>query len=212
MFIQPEQIRAARAMLDWSQQDLAEAAGVSKDTVKNYELSHNKPNTQTLERITDALDKMGIVFTPGGVQRRRNEVLTLKGREGFHRFYDLVYQEVKESEIKEVCVSNVDERKFMEWASDILDVHSQRMQNIATHFRILIEHGDEYFVATEYAQYRWMSEDHFLSIPYYVFGNKVALILFQEEPVIYILPEREISLAYRKQFDAMWLLSEIPVL
>lgn len=212
MFIQPEQIRAARAMLDWSQQDLADAADVSKDTVKNYELGHNKPNTQTLERIVTALDMAGIAFSNYGVERKRAEVIVLKGKNGFHKFYDYVYNEVKNAGQKEVCVSNVDERKFMEWASDVLDTHSKRMQETGVTFRILIQHGDKYFVANDYAQYKWLPDSLFLSIPYYVFGDKVALILFQDEPVVYILPEKEISLAYRKQFEAMWRLSENPIL
>ena len=37
VLVTPSQIRGARALLDWSQQQLAEAAGMSLSTIRDYE-------------------------------------------------------------------------------------------------------------------------------------------------------------------------------
>ena len=64
----PEQCRAARAWLDWSQQDLAERASVGLSTVKEFEKGHRKPIANNLNAIRAALENAGIklLFGPKG--------------------------------------------------------------------------------------------------------------------------------------------------
>lgn len=60
------QVRAARALLGWSQTRLAEQAGVSLITVKRLE-SSNEPfpaRYSTVLAIVDTLEKAGIDFLP----------------------------------------------------------------------------------------------------------------------------------------------------
>lgn len=58
------QIRAGRALLDWSTRQLAEAAGVSYATVQRAERASGIPNMQSknLTGIHDALSDSGVVF------------------------------------------------------------------------------------------------------------------------------------------------------
>ena len=62
--IRSVQIRAARALLAMSQQDLATRAAVGLNTVKRIEaaLDHPTGTIQTLLRITRALEQAGILF------------------------------------------------------------------------------------------------------------------------------------------------------
>lgn len=59
------QIKAARAMLGWSAQSLADASGVSVATIKKYEQQTGIPraNTRVLSSIVQALELAGIHFT-----------------------------------------------------------------------------------------------------------------------------------------------------
>ena len=59
------QIKAARAMLGWSAQSLADASGVSAATIKKYEQQTGIPraNTRVLGSIVQALEVAGIHFT-----------------------------------------------------------------------------------------------------------------------------------------------------
>jgi len=59
------QIRAAKALLRWSGDDLAEKAGVSLSTIRRVESSEGVPemqNMKTLLAIMKALETAGIEF------------------------------------------------------------------------------------------------------------------------------------------------------
>jgi len=58
----PEQCRAARAWLGWSQQDLAKRASVGLSTVKDFENGSRKPIANNLNAIRGALEVGGVNF------------------------------------------------------------------------------------------------------------------------------------------------------
>ena len=61
--ITPRQIRAARAMLNWSMTDLARAAGVSISTVKRFEDgSVQNVSDHAAARLQDAAETEGVRF------------------------------------------------------------------------------------------------------------------------------------------------------
>jgi transcriptional regulator with XRE-family HTH domain len=60
------QSRAARGLLHWSQARLAQEAGVSTLTVRNYEAGATKPIPATLTVIQQALERAGIEFVDEG--------------------------------------------------------------------------------------------------------------------------------------------------
>lgn len=60
----PAQSRAARALLNWSQEELAEKASVSVTTLRNYERGATAPMTNNLNAIRAALEAAGVVFIP----------------------------------------------------------------------------------------------------------------------------------------------------
>lgn len=60
------QVRAARALLAWSQQDLAKAAQVASSTVADFERGHRNPMPNNAEAMRKALEAEGIHFIGGG--------------------------------------------------------------------------------------------------------------------------------------------------
>jgi transcriptional regulator with XRE-family HTH domain len=77
--VRPAQCRAARGLLDWSQQDLAENAGVGIVTVRQLEAGANEPRRATLEVIKRAFETAGVDFIdengggPGVRLRKRSK-------------------------------------------------------------------------------------------------------------------------------------------
>lgn len=66
--ITPEQCRAARAMLGWSQLELAQRANVAKQTLADFERGARKPYARTLDDIRATLESGGVAFIPEGAE------------------------------------------------------------------------------------------------------------------------------------------------
>ncbi|WP_348641872.1 helix-turn-helix transcriptional regulator [Mesorhizobium sp. B2-4-9] len=60
--ILPQQIRAARALIDWTRDDLANASGLTVRTLARIESSQTVPRQTTLEALAKALETAGIEF------------------------------------------------------------------------------------------------------------------------------------------------------
>jgi predicted transcriptional regulator len=72
------QLRAARALLDWKQSDLAKASGVAEVTIKKIERGGIDPRASTLDALQRAFDKAGVVFLEPGDVRDGGPGLRLK--------------------------------------------------------------------------------------------------------------------------------------
>jgi transcriptional regulator with XRE-family HTH domain len=60
--MQPEQLRAARAALNWSLDQLAEASGVHRNTISNFETRKYTGEPNTLAAVKRALEVAGVIF------------------------------------------------------------------------------------------------------------------------------------------------------
>ena len=60
--ITPPQSRAARGLLSWSRDQLAEASGVPPRTVADFELGNTAPRQTTVTKLQSALEAAGVIF------------------------------------------------------------------------------------------------------------------------------------------------------
>ena len=79
--VEAAQVRAARALIGWSQAKLAETAGVSVSTINEFETGapDRIANEAAADKIRAALEAAGVVFLPkddgGGIGVRLREAL-----------------------------------------------------------------------------------------------------------------------------------------
>jgi transcriptional regulator with XRE-family HTH domain len=62
MPLTPQQCRAARGLLDWTQEELAERAGVSRGTVRGFENGRHELHRGSAAVIRGALEAAGVVL------------------------------------------------------------------------------------------------------------------------------------------------------
>jgi hypothetical protein len=110
--------------------------------------------------------------------------------------------------VGEMCVSNVDEQNWIKWmGKERYDQHADRMKQIVPSIRsrIIIKENDWFFIAHEFAEYRWFPEHLFNSQSFYAYGRKLALIYFKENDVsVMILDQPEFTDGFLTLFNIAW--------
>lgn len=215
-FISAAQCRAARALLNWSQPDLAGSCDIHVQTISAFESESSTPTKTTLQKIANALQGNGVEFLPdSGVRLKMQNVRIYQGRESYGDFYKDVY-EVARTVGGDFCVSNVDETEFIRRHQGVTSVHIEKMEEVAKanpkfRMRLLSKEGDFFMPAKGYASYRWVTPDQFKEIPFYVYGDRLAIMIFSKEDVyINVIRDQRVADACRAQFDLAWQQAIIP--
>ncbi len=209
MTITPAQIRAACGLLGVTQKYLSEMTGITRANLNKHDKGSLRFTTKSMDKITSFFDNNNINFTEnGGAEfKPKEEITKLYGKYGFLAFMDEVYNTAKKYG-GEICVSNVDERNWIKWmGQDAYDAHAKKMNELSPNykFKILIEDKDTFFIASEIAEYRYVPKEFFDDQSFYVYGNKLALIAFEENDVrINIINSPGWSKSFRRLFNFAW--------
>ena len=208
-----EQVKAARALLNWNQERLAKAANLSKPAIANLERGKVTPRGNTINAITKALELAGVEFTEGPGVRLRGQTLRInifEGTDSIFRLWQDSLETLKQTG-GERLISGVDERVFDTLAG------KERFRGVLQEFyrhkittRILSREGDTYFVEPV-SHYRWVPDNLFAQVPYYIYADKYAIFLTDPIPRIVLIENKAIADSYRKQFNAIWDDAKIPV-
>ena len=132
-----------------------------------------------------------------------------EGVEGFKKFSDDRY-----------AVAMVDPREFLmcggfqddfirATGSEYFQFHAERMAHIKNFkMRALIKSSlDPTVVSLAYMSQRFLPEAYHASVPYYVYGTKLAIITVDENIRIIVIDDEKTAASFRKQFDLMWKMS-----
>lgn len=209
-----QQIKAARALLNWTQEDLAKGAGVSKPAIANLERGTAQPRMETMNAIIRSMEEAGVEFTEGPGVRLRGEVLKVEvfeGKNAVFRFWDDQFETMKQNGGEQLVVG-LDERIFDRLAGP--KPFREMVERFYAHnitSRLLICEGDTYFVE-EQEHYRWISKELFTQIPYTVYADKYSILLEGPPTRIVIIENKAIADSYRKQFNALWKMAKIPTM
>lgn len=211
------QIRAARGLLKWSCPDLAKKAGLTRETINKIEGDAIQPREGTLNDIIRVFDQYGVEFTDNsGVRIKPQGIEVLLGPPGLQQFFNNVYAHARDHGGKIVQLG-IDENLFWAMGKEFSEMHRQRMTKLSQErkdiqVQAILSHGDTNFIASDYNHYRWIAREIFAPVPFYIYGQTLAIMDFQTipAPTILVLNFPAITDAYRKQFAAFWKLSEEP--
>lgn len=208
-FIRARQMKAARALLDWSQEDLARASGISIATIRKLELGFISPRGHTMIAIRRAFEDAGLEFIePDGVRHRPEDVSVYQGPDGLLAFLDDVYETMKKKggEIVTLYASEHPFSKVLN-ASDS-NAHIERMTQIKSKisFKCILKEPAARVDCAAYCNYRYISRHYVDSVPFYIYDDKFASILFESDPApkIIVIRSSPMAEAYRQQFHSMW--------
>ncbi len=205
--ITAQQIKAARALLDWKQSDLAVAAAISLPSINNIERHIGSPRTDTMNAIQMAFEKRGIEFLSGGV-RLSEEIFEMTKHEGadFITWLNDDLFSCMQGPNDEALMCGLDERKFPEYAPDEVMRYEAHQQSTGFKEKILIKSGDNFFLAKPQV-YKWVAPELMGTIPYLVYKDRLAMILWDARRTV-IIRNQAIADTFRRQFEFLWKLAE----
>lgn len=198
-----EQCRAARGLLGWTQQDLADQTGLSKTAINNFERGLADTKQVSLLLIRDAFEKGGAEFpTPHSVGRKIEDVSILKGESANTSLWDDIFETLKQDG-GEVLISSVDEKRVLKDNAEGIERHLARLAEHNITERMLACEGDDTFLQPIDC-YRWINKELFAALsPTFIYGDKVAMKLWKEKMII-IVKSPDAASAERRRFNYLW--------
>lgn len=211
IMISIEQIKAARALLDWTQDDLAREAGLSKPMINTLERRIANPRVESMAAIQKSLEKAGVEFMDGHGVRLRDLVLKTQVFEGDDALMRLVHDifDTLVGTGKELLVSGINEEKyrFLGGARILEEIDKRVKHGVPT--KLLAREGDRNFIEPA-SHYRWLPAAFFPSVPTYVYDTKYAIFLWGPPQKVVLIENAEIADSFRQQFMALWEAAQIP--
>ena len=213
--ITKEQIKAARAMLDWSQSTLAEKTDgeVSSPTIKLIESGKSKSTEKTLFIIQQVFEDAGIEFLPNNGLRKADDILTIYESEyendnAYAKLMDDVYYTLKKRK-SEALFSFVDQSL----SPHVISEKQKLLDEAGISMRFLVRNGDTNFMFDK-TQYRYLPKGLYLNNPSIVYDNKYALTTIDPSnsnlQKIFVFNNADIAQIRKLEFDIIWNNAELP--
>ncbi len=204
-----EQCRAARGLLGWTQQDLADASGLSKTAINNFEKGHSDIKAESLRAIRMAFESADVEFLGDqGLSKRADHVEFLKGPDALSDLLDDIFATLKEGG-GEVLITSIQEEKGLEAKSRKI---LQKLERLKTH------NVTEKILCCEGTENLWRSFDSCRCAPKdsihgsmnsFIYGPKVAFELW-DRSIIVIMNSPDAAQAEKGRFEYLWANAGIP--
>jgi transcriptional regulator with XRE-family HTH domain len=202
--ITAEQIKAARALLNWKQSDLAAKTGLSLPSINNIERKIGSPRLSTLTTIKNILQSAGIEFIgTNGVQKHTEvfEMHEFTGNDFLTKPYDDLFNCMR-SDRDEVLMYGIDDRLYAKhMPSDTLRYYYHQKKTGFSE-RSLLRDGDMFFLSSPQC-YRWIDPKLLGVIPYYVYHDRLVMINWKAKRTI-LIRSQAIADTFRAQFEFLW--------
>ena len=131
MVITPEQLRAARAILEISQDAVAKEVGMTHTKLSRLEKGTTDATSTDLSAIQSFYESKGLEFTDNhGVRIKQTFETVYYGQKGLRELMDVLYETVS-IEGGDICLFHLGSGKFRQWlGDDWYKTHAKRMIKI----------------------------------------------------------------------------------
>lgn len=204
----PHQLRAARGLLDISQEELRLKTGLAKSQISDFENGKTDFSFKNREIINAYFNGRGIEFTDFEGVRRKPEspVSVFEGISGFRAFMEDVYETTKEFG-GDICLFNSKPRLWHELlGEDWYSMHADRIAALGdkVKVRIIVPEGESFFILPT-AEHRWFPQGAYKGRIFYAYGPKLAFLNFADQNInILVFNQTEYADMFRMLFDVAW--------
>lgn len=191
------QLRAARALLDWTMPDLAARSGVTPDTLRRFENLHTKNlHAETEAALRAALDPLIEFIGDRGVALRDDTLRIINTGDPYLQLLDDAFHTLKDGgEILFAFIRN-------QLSSPDVIASDLRLRAARIKFRTLIEEGDTYCLYP-LREYRCVPSRFFQNNTQIIYGDKVGSMVGGNKTAI-IIRNAEFAATQRGVFELIW--------
>lgn len=198
-----QKIRAARAVLNWSRDDLSRRSTLSAPAIAGIETGADAKESSRA-KLLRAFESEGIIFTEDGLRLVKATQIFFEGPDWFNDLLEDVYQTLIDKPDAELLIQNADDA---ESPPDVINMY-RRIRNAGIRMRQTIAAGNSYMIGPV-SEYRWIPRDHFMNWVTLVYGDKVARCVSYDNRGVVTLNAEEAE-AERKRFELLWSLLPSP--
>jgi len=205
------QIRAARALLNWTQGDLAKKSGLSLRALNSIERGTALPRIDNLRLIQETFEKADIEFGDNdGVRRRteRLEIIKFEGKQYLDQHLLDIVQEVR-TPGSEILFNVLSEKSSADMTPGVVDAYFEHICRYRIGERLIMGTGETYIIGPP-SIHRWLKPETFNHVYYVVYGDNVAFQLLGEPHRTIIIRNPGMADMFRRQFEANWAIAEMP--
>jgi DNA-binding XRE family transcriptional regulator len=193
------QIRAARALLDWGAERLAEEANLNRDTVHNIENGKVQARGASAERIMQVFTGQGIEFIGDrGVAFLHDNYRILEGPDCYLRLLDEVYHTLRGkpgAEVLSICTDD-----SVSPPEVVMAIQRWHEAGIKCRF---LSHENATRFDFPLEEYRLISSRFFKNSVMVIFANKVATLRGVNDTVL-VVNDKDQTDMLRGLFELIW--------
>jgi DNA-binding XRE family transcriptional regulator len=199
------QIRAARALLDWSAETLAKKVGISRESINKIEDGSVQPRAKNLADIMRVFDEHGIEFIgTKGASYKDDQIISIRGENAYFRVLDDVIVTMRGKAKAEVLFACVDDKV----SPPVVVENYRRLRGAGIAMRSLIKEGNTYLMGKP-SEYRYLPQEYFHNN-----GDKFATMVLDAETGVdvaaVIIHNPHVAAAQRNLFNLIWSNSHKP--
>ena len=200
-----EQIRAGRALLNWSQNQLAKAAGLTGRALSQLEQGQVEPRAKTLQAIAQALTDAGVELLEGSGVRLVADRLSVQRYEG-DGCIDLYLRDIiKElADGSEVLVNGIEEQRLQKAAPTAVEEYFADIKKRKIHERVLVPDTNKLFFDSSTTAYRVLPRNIVGEAPHVIYGNTLAIWVWGPPVQIVLLRSKPVADTFRRNFEVHW--------
>jgi len=198
-------IKAGRAMLDWSQEDLARAAGVSKNTIAQLEQGLTNPTEKTERLIRQAFERADIEIRDGRIGRAAESLKVFEGPDCYLRLLDDVVATLTARPKSELLIFFGNDGVS---PPPVIEKYRQ-LRNAGVRMRQLVKEGNTYLMGALY-EYRYVPENFFVNEVMCVYDEKVAVVVKGAKKRIVLFRNPGLATAQKNLFELVWSTLKVP--
>lgn len=178
---------------------------VSRQRKKYFQAVHPERLIEYLKEKERAIESiLPTLIDLTKIPKEETSVELYKGKEVVRIVQRDVLKILKETR-EESLVIGVDEKRFIEADPIIMKQFFNQTKKYGLKEKVLVREGDNYLPAhPETTEYRFLPKEHFTPTSTFIYGAKIAIIIFGEPLFGLIVKSKLLSEAYRKQFYLLW--------